>query len=254
MTAITANTRPGELRRLGLHERQRGEQDAAEERAGDRGDAADEREQEQEHVEQRLEVELAGGEPEAAVRAPGQPGDGGGQGEHGQLRAAHVHARAWRRRPGCRAWRRAAARTSRVAARGRRRRRARTRCRRATAKASVAREVDAEDLEAADGDAAQPVDARVLEDDVARHLRQRERHERQVEALEPERGQGDHHPERHRDGRRRAHAEDAVAARHLAHRERAEAEEHVLGQRDLARVAGEQDEREQRAWRRRAPG
>ena len=91
-----------------------------------------------------------------------------------------------------------------------------------------------------------PEEEPVLDHEIARDRREPERHQREVQPLQPHRGERDQHRDR-RAGRcaaaTRPSSESPPSER--AHRPRADRHEHVLGEGHLARVAGEHHERQE---------
>ena len=101
-----------------------------------------------------------------------------------------------------------------------------------------------EDVQRLDRLAVEPEDLGLREEQDRRHLREGHRREREVQALQAERGQRHRDTERDREQRRdREAADGAEGGRPLQERERAGADEGDLRQRDLLRPAGERDER-----------
>ena len=98
------------------------------------------------------------------------------------------------------------------------------------------------DDDAPDGHAAAAVDVGVGEEPVGHGVGEGEGGQGQVEVAQPDGGQGDQGPDRGADHGGGHQPEHRAAAGDLAHDEGADAHEGELAQRDLARVAGEQDQ------------
>jgi hypothetical protein len=231
----------GQLADVGLGVAEEGEQGAGDERAAHRGDAAHEGEEHDDQAGHRLELGALHRPRGAAEEGAGAAGDEGGDREDGHLGGPHPHAERGRGQlavadggelpsepgppdgPDAHGHdgedHRAPDRERSVGAGG-----------------------DPQDLGAPDGQAAEAEDAVVAEDHLPPHQRDAEGAQRQVQAPQADRRQGDDRAHHGGDQATEEHAEHARAAEDRPGDERPQAHEQVVGERHLAGQAGEGDQ------------